>query len=167
MTTNKGVNRTFLITFLIYVGGSFLWSLIGKRFVDSFYVDIAVSQLLVCVPPFVYLKISGTKTGELIPYKKIRISDALLAVVMTYLFLPADAGHESADDVFCGQYLSRACDNNGTGESGSSISCLWHCCQPLWRSLCSAESLSDLPEEQHEGSTGAQRTSVRLYAHEL
>jgi hypothetical protein len=70
MTTNKGVNRTFLITFLIYVGGSFLWSLIGKRFVDSFYVDIAVSQLLVCVPPFVYLKISGTKTGELIPYKK-------------------------------------------------------------------------------------------------
>ena len=87
MTTNKGVNRTFLITFLIYVGGSFLWSLIGKRFVDSFYVDIAVSQLLVCVPPFVYLKISGTKTGELIPYKKIRISDALLAVVMTYLFL--------------------------------------------------------------------------------
>ena len=53
MTTNKGVNRTFLITFLIYVGGSFLWSLIGKRFVDSFYVDIAVSQLLVCVPPFV------------------------------------------------------------------------------------------------------------------
>lgn len=88
MTTNKGVNRTFLITFLIYVGGSFLWSLIGKRFVDSFYVDIAVSQLLVCVPPFVYLKISGTKTGELIPYKKIRISDALLAVVMTYLFYP-------------------------------------------------------------------------------
>ena len=76
MTTNKGVNRTFLITFLIYVGGSFLWSLIGKRFVDSFYVDIAVSQLLVCVPPFVYLKISGTKTGKLIPYKKIRISDA-------------------------------------------------------------------------------------------
>ena len=55
---------------------------------DSFYVDIAVSQLLVCVPPFVYLKISGTKTGELIPYKKIRISDALLAVVMTYLFYP-------------------------------------------------------------------------------
>ena len=49
MTTNKGVNRTFLITFLIYVGGSFLWSLIGKRFVDSFYVDIAVSQLLVCL----------------------------------------------------------------------------------------------------------------------
>lgn len=41
MTTNKGVNRTFLITFLIYVGGSFLGSLIGKRFVDSFYVDIA------------------------------------------------------------------------------------------------------------------------------
>ena len=30
MTTNKGVNRTFLITFLIYVGGSFLWSLIGN-----------------------------------------------------------------------------------------------------------------------------------------
>lgn len=88
MTTNKGANRTFLITLLIYVGGSFLWSLIGKRFVDSFYVDIAVSQLLVCVPPFVYLKISGTKVRELIPYKKIKISDALLAVVMTYLFYP-------------------------------------------------------------------------------
>ena len=138
MTTNKGVNRTFLITFLIYVGGSFLWSLIGKRFVDSFYVDIAVSQLLVCVPPFVYLKISGTKTGELIPYKKI-----------------------------CGQYLSRACDNNGTGESvpqypvcGIAASLCGGVCVP--RSL-----LSDLPEEQHEGSTGAQRTSVRLYAHEL
>ena len=120
MTTNKGVNRTFLITFLIYVGGSFLWSLIGKRFVDSFYVDIAVSQLLVCVPPFVYLKISGTKTGELIPYKKIRISDALLAVVMTYLFYPLMLVMNR-----------RIC---------SSISCLWHCCQPLWRSLCSAES---------------------------
>ena len=122
MTTNKGVNRTFLITFLIYVGGSFLWSLIGKRFVDSFY-DVSV--------------------------------------------LPADAGHESADDVFCGQYLSRACGNNGTGESvpqypvcGIAASLCGGVCVP--RSL-----LSDLPEEQHEGSTGAQRTSVRLYAHEL
>ena len=160
MTTNKGVNRTFLITFLIYVGGSFLWSLIGKRFVDSFYVDIAVSQLLVCVPPFVYLKISGTKTGELIPYKKIRISDALLAVVMTYLFYPLML-------VMNLQYLSRACDNNGTGESvpqypvcGIAASLCGGVCVP--RSL-----LSDLPEEQHEGSTGAQRTSVRVYADEL
>ena len=41
-----------------------------KTFCGLIYVDIAVSQLLVCVPPFVYLKISGTKTGELIPYKK-------------------------------------------------------------------------------------------------
>ena len=129
MTTNKGVNRTFLITFLIYVGGSFLWSLIGKRFVDSFYVDIAVSQLLVCVPPFVYLKISGTKTGELIPYKKIRISDALLAVVMTYLFYPL---------MLVMNLLTMFFVDNTSAELA--ISCLWHCCQPLWRSLCSAES---------------------------
>lgn len=167
MTTNKGVNRTFLITFLIYVGGSFLWSLIGKRFVDSFYVDIAVSQLLVCVPPFVYLKISGTKTGELIPYKKNQDFRCPFSGGYDVSILPADAGHESADDVFCGQYLSRACDNNGTGESvpqypvcGIAASLCGGVCVP--RSL-----LSDLPEEQHEGSTGAQRTSVRLYAHEL
>lgn len=88
MTTNKGVNRTFLITLLIYIGGSFLWSLIGKYFVTSFYADIAVSQLLICIPPFIYLKVSGTKVRTLIPYKKIRISDAFLAVIMTYLFYP-------------------------------------------------------------------------------
>ena len=39
---------------------------------------------------------------------------------------------------------------------------------PQKRGVCVPRSLlSDLPEEQHEGSTGAQRTSVRLYAHEL
>lgn len=139
MTTNKGVNRTFLITFLIYVGGSFLWSLIGKRFVDSFYVDIAVSQLLVCVPPFVYLKISGTKTGELIPYKKIRISDALLAVVMTYLFYPLMLVMNLLTMFFVDNTSAELATTMGQ-ENLSSISCLWHCCQPLWRSLCSAES---------------------------
>lgn len=139
MTTNKGVNRTFLITFLIYVGGSFLWSLIGKRFVDSFYVDIAVSQLLVCVPPFVYLKISGTKTGELIPYKKIRISDALLAVVMTYLFYPLMLVMNLLT-MFLWTIPQQSLRQQWDRRICSSISCLWHCCQPLWRSLCSAES---------------------------
>lgn len=167
MTTNKGVNRTFLITFLIYVGGSFLWSLIGKRFVDSFYVDIAVSQLLVCVPPFVYLKISGTKTGELIPYKKIRISDALLAVVMTYLFYPLMLVMNLLTMFFVDNTSAELATTMGQENLflnilfvGIAASLCGGVCVP--RSL-----LSDLPEEQHEGSTGAQRTSVRLYAHEL
>lgn len=89
MTTSKGANRTFLITIIVYVLFSFLWGFLGERIGSSFYVNIALSQFVVCLPSFCYIKIAGMKVGELIPYRKIRITDGLLAIVMTYLFYPA------------------------------------------------------------------------------
>lgn len=88
MTTNKGANRTFLITVIVYVLFSVFWPMVGVRMDLPFYLDIALSQLVVFLPAFFYIKISGMKVRELIPYRKIKISDALLAVVMTYLFYP-------------------------------------------------------------------------------
>lgn len=88
MTTNKGANRTFLITVIVYVLFSVFWPMVGARMDLPFYLDIALSQLVVFLPAFFYIKISGMKVRELIPYRKIKISDALLAVVMTYLFYP-------------------------------------------------------------------------------
>lgn len=88
MTTNKGANRTFLITVIVYVLFSLFWPIAGNYFGTPFYLDIALAQLIVFLPAFFYIKIAGMKVGELIPYRKIKISDALLAVVMTYLFYP-------------------------------------------------------------------------------
>lgn len=88
MTTNKGANRTFLITVIVYVLFSVFWPMVGVRMDLPFYLDIALSQLVVFLPAFFYIKISGMKVRELIPYRKIQITDALLAVVMTYLFYP-------------------------------------------------------------------------------
>lgn len=88
MTTNKGANRTFLITVIVYVLFSVFWPMVGVRMDLPFYLDIALSQLVVFLPAFFYIKITGMKVRELIPYRKIKISDALLAVVMTYLFYP-------------------------------------------------------------------------------
>lgn len=88
MTTNKGVNRTFLITAVIYIGSSLLFSFSGISADLPFYLNIFISQMLVFLPAFFYIKIAGMKVGELIPYRKIRLPDALLAIVMTYLFYP-------------------------------------------------------------------------------
>ena len=81
MTTSKGANRTFLITIIVYVLFSFLWGFLGERIGSSFYVNIALSQFVVCLPSFCYIKIAGMKVGELIPYRKIRITDGLLTLI--------------------------------------------------------------------------------------
>lgn len=88
MTTNKGANRTFMITVIVYVIFSLFWGFVGSRLEMPFWIDILLSQLTVFLPAFLYIKIAGMKVRELIPYRKIRISDALLAVLMTYLFYP-------------------------------------------------------------------------------
>lgn len=88
MTTNKGANRTFLITVILYIGFSLFWGFVGSRLGTPFWVDVILSQLTIFLPAFIYVKIAGMKVGELIPYRRIRISDALLAVLMTYLFYP-------------------------------------------------------------------------------
>ncbi len=88
MTTNKGANRTFLITVILYILLSVFGSIVSSFFGFSFYVDLFLAQLTVFLPSFFYIKIAGMKVGELIPYRKIRLSDALLTVVMTYLFYP-------------------------------------------------------------------------------
>lgn len=88
MTTNKGANRTFMITVIVYIAFSFFWGFVGSLLKIPFWVDILLSQLIVFLPAFIYIKTAGMKVRELIPYRKIRISDALLAVLMTYLFYP-------------------------------------------------------------------------------
>ena len=90
MTTSKGVNRTFLVMIGIYLGGSLLWGFLSGAIMQesSIYLNILVSQGLVIIPFLVYLKHTKTKITQLIPLKKISLSDALLCVVLTYLFYP-------------------------------------------------------------------------------
>lgn len=88
MTTNKGANRTFLVTILVYVGFSLVYGFLTRGMNISIYVDIFLSQAMVFLPAWIYIRKSGMKVRECIPYKKIKISDVLLLVVMTYLFYP-------------------------------------------------------------------------------
>lgn len=88
MTTNKGANRTFLVTILVYVGFSLVYGFLTRGMNISIYVDIFLSQAIVFLPAWIYIRKSGMKVRECIPYKKIKISDVLLLVVMTYLFYP-------------------------------------------------------------------------------
>jgi len=88
MTTNKGANRTFFVTIILYVGISLLWSGLTRNVQTSIYVDILISQGMIFFPAFIYVKKSGAKIRDLIPYKKIKLSDVLLAIVLTYLVYP-------------------------------------------------------------------------------
>ncbi|MCI8326845.1 MAG: CPBP family intramembrane metalloprotease [Lachnospiraceae bacterium] len=88
MTTNKGANRTFLITVIIYILLSFVWSIVSHFFDIPFSANSLLTQTVVFLPAFLYIKISGMKVRELIPYRRIKISDALQAIAMTYLFYP-------------------------------------------------------------------------------
>lgn len=110
MSENKGINRIFLLTVLLYVGVSFALSFLAA-FVPAFgnmsnYVSILISQMLVFVPGFLYLRrVSRSdsfpaqetewhgeerRTGirQLIPYRKINIGTIALVVVCTYLMYP-------------------------------------------------------------------------------
>ena len=110
MSENKGVNRIFLLTVVLYVGMSFALSFLSV-FVPSFqnmsnYTAILISQMLVFVPGFLYLRTVSRrvpavvqqeegrqeerKTGilQLLPYRKISIGTIALVVVCTYLMYP-------------------------------------------------------------------------------
>ncbi|MCI8872320.1 MAG: CPBP family intramembrane metalloprotease [Lachnospiraceae bacterium] len=110
MSENKGVNRIFLLTVVLYVGMSFALSFLSV-FVPAFqnmsnYTAILISQMLVFVPGFLYLRTVSRrvpavvqqeegrqeegKTGilRLLPYRKISIGTIALVVVCTYLMYP-------------------------------------------------------------------------------
>lgn len=88
MTTKTGANRTFLVTILAYLAFSLLWGFVTRRMDVPYYADILLSQFLVVFPSFLYMKIAGEKVKDLIPYRKIRFLDAILAVLITYLCYP-------------------------------------------------------------------------------
>lgn len=101
MSENKGVNRIFLLTVILYVGVSYALSFLSA-FVPAFrnmsnYVSILISQMLVFVPGFWYLRkvshfapeaVQGGGILQLIPYRKINIGTIALVVVCTYLMYP-------------------------------------------------------------------------------
>lgn len=88
MTSNKGVNRTFLVTLIIYVAVAFLYSFFTRGKDTSIYVQIFFSQASIFLPAFFYIKKSGMKIRELIPYQKLRLGDIPILIIITYLFYP-------------------------------------------------------------------------------
>lgn len=88
MTTNKGANRTFCITLIIYVAVSLLYSFFTRGKDVPIYVELLLAQSSIFLPAFIYIKKSGRKVCELIPYKRLRLGDIPVLVLITYLFYP-------------------------------------------------------------------------------
>lgn len=84
-------NTLFLGVVMFYLGGSILLSfLLSFVFKASLPVgaSIIISQMLIFVPLCAYLVINKEKVNELIPYKKMRISDVLICILFALLLIP-------------------------------------------------------------------------------
>lgn len=89
MTTNKGVNRLFLVTLVIYLGASLLLSVFYDVLPQMpVPVTLLFSQALILVPSLIYCKIRKVPIRGLIPFRKIKFSVCVLVVVCTYLMYP-------------------------------------------------------------------------------
>ena len=87
MTDNKGANRLYLVIVALYVIASLLFAKVIPFELPT-YVGIIVSQLIVVVPAVLYCIIRKISIKELLPYRKISLSTAVLVVVSTYLMYP-------------------------------------------------------------------------------
>lgn len=87
MTSNKSVNRLFLITVIIYIGTSLL---IGSRSSLELPTSLGLilSEALILVPALVYCRIKKVSIKELIPFRKMKFSVWILIIVCTYLMYP-------------------------------------------------------------------------------
>ncbi len=92
MSQNKSVNRLFLAVVIIYIGGSFGFSMLASWIPAlselPIYVSLLISQSLIFVPCFVYCKCKHIRIRELVPYRKIGPSTVVLVVICTYLMYP-------------------------------------------------------------------------------
>ncbi len=87
MSSNKSINRMFLITIVIYIGVSLLLGqLPNLRLPVS--VMLILSEALILLPSLIYLKVKGISVGALIPFRRMKFSVWVLVVVCTYLIYP-------------------------------------------------------------------------------
>lgn len=84
-------NTLFLGVVMFYLGGSIFLSWLLNYVIKTslpVWASIVISQMLIFVPMCVYLKINNEKVKELIPYKKMSISNFLICILFAILLIP-------------------------------------------------------------------------------
>lgn len=87
MTTNKSINRMFLVMVIIYIGVSLL---IGKNSSVELPMNVLMilSEALILIPALLYCGIKKVSIKEWIPFKKMKLPVWILIIVCTYLMYP-------------------------------------------------------------------------------
>lgn len=87
MTDNKGANRVYFMTVVLFVAVSLLVSWV---FPEEFpvFASVLLGQVAILIPSLVYCKKRKLAIKEFIPYRKISFSTGVLVVVTTYLMYP-------------------------------------------------------------------------------
>lgn len=87
MTTNKSVNRLFLVVVVMFIGLNLSMSYLLPEDLPI-YLNVLLPQICVLIPSLIYCKWKHISIPELVPYRKIKFSTGILIVVCTYLMYP-------------------------------------------------------------------------------
>lgn len=85
----KKVNWMYIVSFAVYLAVNFgiLWyaTQIGLHSVYPLYL---INELIYLIPALLFVVCSGTHLGELLDFRRIRISTALMTVLFAFLCMP-------------------------------------------------------------------------------
>ncbi|RDU22690.1 CPBP family intramembrane glutamic endopeptidase [Anaerosacchariphilus polymeriproducens] len=89
MRTTKNAGILFLIITIVYILGIFTIFKLNMNGIQlSTYLLLLVSQGFIVIPGLIFLLVTKSNPIRLIPYRKIKISNLLLVVLITYLMIP-------------------------------------------------------------------------------
>lgn len=88
MTQTKKLNLIFLLTVVVYIGGSLLYSILTAGLKLSPYIDLLVSELLVVIPAAAYVKIEKRSPGRVSGNRGLAPWSIVCLIGITILIMP-------------------------------------------------------------------------------
>lgn len=88
MSRIKKTNIFFMVLLAVYVGGSFVISLLSEYIMIPEYLLLGSGQLLLLVPAVIYLVMSKSFSVSMIQGRRLEIGNMLVIILLAYLFMP-------------------------------------------------------------------------------
>lgn len=88
MSRIKKTNIFFMVLLAVYVGGSFVISLLSEYIMIPEYLLLGSGQLLLLVPAVIYLVMSKSFSVSMIQGRRLKIGNMLIIILLAYLFMP-------------------------------------------------------------------------------
>ena len=103
----KRINRFIPVLFISYIGLSILAGIvIGVMDINMpIWGSYLISQAIVLLPALVYVAVHKINIIACMPYRKLRISDGLLSLLLGYAFVPVMLFVSSLTSLFSTNYV--------------------------------------------------------------